>query len=86
MGFIGRYLQGLPHPRHPGEAVGLGTGPDVQWWGLGLTTGSGFVLTVVGYGWGVTVITVGGNVVPPLMLVLLPCVCVSSCRVQISEP
>ena len=60
--------------------VGVGRDPLVQEGVPELSSGS-VVLgsgTVVGCGFGVTVITVGGTVTPPVMVVLPPSVLVSS--------
>lgn len=70
----------MPHPGQPGSAVGVGGLPGVQEGFLELSAGSvdpGSGV-VVGCGLGVTVMGVGGKVVPPMTVVLPPRVLVST--------
>ena len=48
--------------------------------------GSGVVCVCVGWGFGVTVTTTGGKVVPPMMVVLPPSVSVTGGSSSVCEP
>lgn len=64
----------MPQPGQPSEAVGDGVISDFQEVVFEFRTGSVVPSVVVGCGLGVTVMVAGGNVVPPITVVLPPSV------------
>jgi hypothetical protein len=72
-------MQGLPHPLQKGSLLGPGGLPVVRLDGVGpgLIIGSFVVGIVVGWGFGMIVVTLGGRMIPPITVVEDPCVCVT---------